>query len=347
MAENPSNNSLMNRLVTTLIISICVGLVLVPSIVAYVPVERSKWMVASSMTLLEQNDTDNATAGEKEDRQNRAKKLLDEAVAINPSISNSNDYMRVFWKLYKGQLQDMIALITKKHPADQIQAVSSLIPQLFEVKDYNGVLSLVDQVFPNIEDRDPETNNSFAYAAALLNTRLQDAEKAINAVLKHSSNFAHLDTKAWVLHRLGRDEEALVDVQKSIQEHYLYAESKFENQLMALSPSVQDFKNFITGYNECDPLANIKPDELLAKLKAIDDSSNESEKTLREKLQNATPPAAPKSLSKENVDSVKESFLILRYHRAEIIRSLGFSQIADWEWTTISKAGYKNASELE
>lgn len=350
-AENPPPSSMVNKVLVPLIIAACVCLVLIPSIVAYLPVERSKWLIASALTLLEKNDGNQDSEEVQTGRREEAQKLLKQAEEINPTISANLDYLKVYLKLYKGDLAHVGDVIYNlKDRRQQNANLLQLTEQLFRIKDYEGILKIIDKVFPNIEDREPELNNSWAYAASLAEVRLEDAEKAIDEALKHSSNYAWLDTKAWVLHKLGRNEEALIEMQKAIQDYFSATERYYQNQLLALTAQSEKLKEFRMAFLESDPLEKIKPEELLTQLRAVADNSNESVKDVREKLQKPNPPAVPTSLDKElatAAEAVKKDCTVFRYHRAEIIRGLGLVEIADWEWNAVTKAGFNDPADLE
>ncbi len=75
-------------------------------------------------------------------------------------------------------------------------------------------------------DDDPEPWNTLAYARALANQNLQqglkEVERALQMIQGHNSPdpmqlSAYLDTRAFLLYRLGRHEEALADMQRALQ----------------------------------------------------------------------------------------------------------------------------------
>src|SRR5262249_20618599 len=62
-----------------------------------------------------------------------------------------------------------------------------------------------------------ETLNTRAYARAVLNTELKEGLDDIDRALSEiPNNAAFLDTRGYVLHKLGRDEQALVDMDQAI-----------------------------------------------------------------------------------------------------------------------------------
>lgn len=81
---------------------------------------------------------------------------------------------------------------------------------------FEGAVRILTQTLPEREKRTPVQNNQLAYMRALAKIDLEEALLDVNQALVRNDNESYLDTKAWVLHQLGRDEEALPIIDKSL-----------------------------------------------------------------------------------------------------------------------------------
>ncbi len=85
-------------------------------------------------------------------------------------------------------------------------------------KKFEASAKLLQQYLPDREQRDPLANNQIAYMRALAGVDLEEALADVDKALESQQNESFLDTKAWVLHRLGRDEEALEVIDEAMKE---------------------------------------------------------------------------------------------------------------------------------
>jgi Flp pilus assembly protein TadD len=98
-----------------------------------------------------------------------------------------------------------------------------------EYGDLKGVLSTVGKVFEE-NPNDLWVINEVAIEYADQEIKLEEALKLINKALMYQpENSIFIDTKGWILYKMGREEEAKLEIEKSLalnpdckdtQEHY-------------------------------------------------------------------------------------------------------------------------------
>jgi Flp pilus assembly protein TadD len=83
--------------------------------------------------------------------------------------------------------------------------------------DMPQAVELLEQVLDEYPD-DAGANNDLGYLWADENQHLHRSERMIQlAVDAEPDNFAYRDSLGWVLHRMGRDDEALVQLKKAVE----------------------------------------------------------------------------------------------------------------------------------
>ncbi len=393
--ESPEPNPpFVNKAAVVLIILTCLAIVLVPTIVAYIPIEHSKWIIAEARNSLRKaKDKDH-------DQVKRAKELLVKAEQINPNIIRSVDYIRLYQEVYDQNFEELAALIIKLNRDYQAALLLQLSEDMIKSKNFTELIRLIDRVMPEVNNRPNEVNNVYAYVAALSDSNLEAAEKAINRVFETSVAEdipALLDTKAWVYHKQDRNDEALPLMQKAMQLNQNQFNIPLELsrwvtiQRIQLSDGaaslstaeLQELKSYFDAIQQTDPLLKIAPDNLLASLQAISninlesknssdiakdndvssaDSSDQStaeastnqdkdtaSQQYHEILGSLKKPTAPSKVSasiKADADALLNMLAVYRYHRSEIIRGVGFTEIADYEFEIIKSLGIEDPHDL-
>ncbi len=198
-----------------LIIAFFTVLIFLPAIAAYIPIEKAKWYVAAAKNAFEK-----AKQPDDEFIQ-QAKSLLAKARETDPEIVTNRDY--VFYKIAvtsKLGLEDAIDEAKDLPPDQQYFVVSQFVEILMSKDRYKEAIELIVKFYPDAPSRGPNLNNTFAYAAALANDSLDEAETAIDYALSKEQTAAYLDTKAWVLFGQQRYDEALFLMQQAIIDRY-------------------------------------------------------------------------------------------------------------------------------
>ncbi len=330
--ETPFNPSQpLNRWAVTLFVLFVLSLVIVPVIVAYSPIERARWLVAAA---------DNALENPKEQRKvsmQKAKVLLEQAKKSYPEIENSLEFARTSLfvahneelslaidsldfspesvPLTTEQLDRAMSVVTLSSPLMKAHVANVLGDVLLKMKDYDSAYQILVAGYPTQEKRDAEQRNNLAYYAALANrdleTALEDIEKAMSGKKLGTSEFPmYLDTKAWILFRAQRFEEALTAIDSSIEEY------------------AKDFKE--TPY---------KPS-----VKAIfQDLFNQNPPFTKRPIGDKFDPFEQFS---PQIRQILKLIVVTHYHRAEILEGLGRIEEADAEYTWLVDRGFHDFDQL-
>jgi hypothetical protein len=250
---------------------------------------------------------------------------------INFKTSNSTD--PEFWKLrfeivlnkknasqevYSQLYQDSLSQIAKTplaYQADFAHAVGSLLHQCHQNQ---LAVEILEKFFPPIAKRTPNENNSLAYFRSKTKKGLETALLEIDAALVKdgTSQVEFLDTKAWVLHGLNKNELALTFVQEAIRK-----------------------KNESVG----------KLDVTVAKVlqKWLFDASAEPEietapvSNKLEELKNRLPVYDPRDLN-----DLARGVAALRFHRACILDELGRTEDSEIDFAWLDSFGFQETDKL-
>ncbi len=347
MDETPVQPAFVNRTAVVLIVTICLCIVFIPSIVSYIPVERSKWLVAKAQNIL--NLSKNVDEGVKQ----QARDLLNQAEKLNPAIANSMDYMTIYASVNDDSIDYMSKLIAKLDYDMQLVALDQWIKRLFKEQNPQAVIEVIEKVLPDKDLWTPNLHNSFAYAASLANVRLEEAEAAIEEALKLEGELdAYLDTKAWVLHKLMRNEQALPIIQQAIQKDFQSWHLSLDSPLLELDKVSKSLKDYVSAVEKSDPLAKVSPEQLMAELRLLqsDDVPAEDQeriKSLKDAWKDLQVPTYHGPVDSGKILELLQSLMTLRYHRSEIIRAIGFTETADLEWKAIEAMGFSDPNQLQ
>lgn len=98
---------------------------------------------------------------------------------------------------------------------------SLIVSNLLQENDqYEQAIDVLQTLYPQLEKRSASMNNNIAYFRSLSGKDLPLALREINASLESDSSAGSMDTKAWILHGLGRDSEALKFADKGLEKVY-------------------------------------------------------------------------------------------------------------------------------
>lgn len=210
-----ANTAKSNRFVTWAIIAILVGLVVFPLVRKALPLEYAKWQLAAASNAI--------VHGEWE----KAETHLEAAEQSSTEVRTLPDYWGVYLKLVNGnpsrddstasliqELRDAIAENSQNRLAG-----NWLVELLSEQGRFSEALECVKLTLGDDGPQDAIEQNQLAYYRALANTELEEALKDIDSALRDLPDEpSFLDTKAWILYRLKRFDEALGAINQSISQ---------------------------------------------------------------------------------------------------------------------------------
>ena len=179
------------------------------------PATSARWMLAQAA-----NEFDRGNVAE-------AQKLLE--AAYNKSEDLATD--RNFWKQLErieasndsGSSSSFMTSLWDKRirqieepgvRAEVAYVISSLMSNR---KQFGDAVRILGENLPAMDQRSPTQNNQIAYMRALAGSDLDQALLEIDSALQSSENESFLDTKAWILYRMGRHQEALEAIDKSLE----------------------------------------------------------------------------------------------------------------------------------
>lgn len=209
-----NSGSFTNKLILLAAISLPVA----PVIADYFgPATSARWMLAKAA-----NEFDQGNVAE-------AQRLLEAAYAKSEDLATDKNFWKQvqrieatsesaeatrfatnLWEKRIRQIED------PKARAEVALVFSSLLSNR---KQFEEALRILADNLPPLEQRSPTQNNQIAYMKALSGTDLEQALVEINAAIEAMENDSFLDTKGWVLHRMGRNEEALEAMDKSLAKY--------------------------------------------------------------------------------------------------------------------------------
>jgi len=206
-----SSGTFVNRMILAAAIGLPVG----PVIADYFgPATTARWMLAKAA-----NEFDQGNVVE-------AQKLLEDAYKKSPDIAADRNFLRQLDRVeannessavssfYVDLWEQRIGRI--ENPAIRSEAAFAISSLLSNRKKFDDAARILNVNLPPLEERTAVQNNQMAYMRALAGKDLEQALVEIDMAIKTAENESFLDTKGWVLHRMGRNEEALVVMDKSL-----------------------------------------------------------------------------------------------------------------------------------
>ena len=206
-----SSGTFVNRMILAAAIGLPVG----PVIADYFgPATTARWMLAKAA-----NEFDQGNVVE-------AQKLLEDAYKKSPDIAADRNFLKQLDRVeannessalssfYVDLREQRIGRI--ENPAIRAEAALAISSLLSNRKKFDDAARILNLNLPPFEKRTAVQNNQMAYMRALAGKDLEQALVEIDMAIKTAENESYLDTKGWVLHRMGRNEEALVVMDKSL-----------------------------------------------------------------------------------------------------------------------------------
>ena len=206
-----SSGTFVNRMILAAAIGLPVG----PVIADYFgPATTARWMLAKAA-----NEFDQGNVVE-------AQKLLEDAYKKSPDIAADRNFLKQLDRVEANNESSAVSSVYVdlweqrigriENPAIRSEAALAISSLLSNRKKFDDAARILNLNLPPFEERTAVQNNQMAYMRALAGKDLEQALVEIDMAIKTAENESYLDTKGWVLHRMGRNEEALVVMDKSL-----------------------------------------------------------------------------------------------------------------------------------
>jgi len=345
-----SSGTFVNRMILAAAIGLPVG----PVIADYFgPATTARWMLAKAA-----NEFDQGNVVE-------AQKLLEDAYKKSPDIAADRNFLRQLDRVeanndssavssfYVDLWEQRIGRI--ENPAIRSEAAFAISSLLSNRKKFDDAARILNGNLPPIEERTAVQNNQMAYMRALAGKDLEQALVEIDMAIKTAENESFLDTKGWVLHRMGRNEEALVVMDKSLAKL---------TEAWSSNPKLERCLVRIEELQAQSAAATLPTD-------MPSDMSSDNTESANTAIENAPPePVAAEPVAAEpavssrtkgwGVDALLEEFpelsrglpetleiyATLRYHRMRICEALGKTQEVARETAWLHAFSKKELDEL-
>lgn len=285
------------------VVAFLLGIVAIPIGRAYLPSERARWLIAAAENAL-------ASATDENDTRPNAQEYLQQAKASYPEIENTVDFARISFRMNPEETDRAIRLVLSLSPDRRIHAANVLAELRLNEKDFDSAYRILVAGYPGPTSRTPVERNQMAYYAALADRDLEVALADIGSALEDSKNASFLDTKAWVLFRMGRFDDAMIAIDQAMEE--LEVELKNASFPSAIQEKIQDL-------------------------------INGSEPFVKRSLEEESDPL--KSFN-ESFAQVLRSIVVIHYHRGEILEALGKIEEADEEYSWVQNRGFHDFERL-
>ena len=337
-----------------MILAAAIGLPVGPVIADYFgPATTARWMLAKAA-----NEFDQGNVVE-------AQKLLEDAYKKSPDIAADRNFLRQLDRVeanndssavssfYVDLWEQRIGRI--ENPAIRSEAAFAISSLLSNRKKFDDAARILNVNLPPIEERTAVQNNQMAYMRALAGKDLEQALVEIDMAIKTAENESFLDTKGWVLHRMGRNEEALVVMDKSLEKL---------TEAWSSNPKLERCLVRIEELQAQSAAATLPTD-------MPSDMSSDNTESANTAIENAPPePVAAEPVAAEpavssrtkgwGVDALLEEFpelsrglpetleiyATLRYHRMRICEALGKTQEVARETAWLHAFSKKELDEL-
>jgi tetratricopeptide (TPR) repeat protein len=337
-----------------MILAAAIGLPVGPVIADYFgPATTARWMLAKAA-----NEFDQGNVVE-------AQKLLEDAYKKSPDIAADRNFLRQLDRVeannessavssfYVDLWEQRIGRI--ENPAIRSEAAFAISSLLSNRKKFDDAARILNVNLPPLEERTAVQNNQMAYMRALAGKDLEQALVEIDMAIKTAENESFLDTKGWVLHRMGRNEEALVVMDKSLEKL---------TEAWSSNPKLERCLVRIEELQAQSAAATLPTD-------MPSDMSSDNTESANTAIENAPPePVAAEPVAAEpavssrtkgwGVDALLEEFpelsrglpetleiyATLRYHRMRICEALGKTQEVARETAWLHAFSKKELDEL-
>jgi len=308
-----------NRLSPLIIISVC-ALALGPICAEFFgPGWRARWILALAANQFQNQQLD------------EAEKTLQSAAQLSAALTTDPEFwiLKLEIDLNKKNLNEDFGTIYEEvesqianSPTANRANLAYLVGGLFHQCHQNELaVEILEKYFPPISQRTANENNSIAYFRSKTKKGLEKALREIDAALVTDGNMQpeFLDTKAWVLYGLNKNELALTFIQQAIK-------------------SEEAAIGKLKGMNEKDRI------ELQKWLFAAPIAQEASTSTAKNRLEGLT-----KRLSdypSKPLEALARRIASLRFHRACILDELGLTEESELDYAWLDSFGFQETDKL-
>lgn len=299
---------------------------------------------------------------------------LRRASDLSTAIATDEDFWKLKFELVfnkeKRTQEDIAKLfeasmtLIAKLPKDQRAIVATEVAQRFHLQKLNEqAVNLMEAFYAPLSERIAGENNDIAYFRSLAKKNLDVALKEIDAALiaDGTSRKEYLDTKAWVLHGLHRDEEALRFANEAIAKLATEFRKKLPEAdqkafMTLLFPEIELQDKPAESRKEMPSTEVHASDESSASQKDGSRGGDETKSDLKADLKadaiarGASPLEVMRDLFPHinpiAIEAVAKQIASLRFHRACILDELGRYDESDLDYAWLDRFGFTNTSEI-
>lgn len=201
----------------------------------FYPSSYSKWLLASAANKYDRGEVETS------------QRLLRRSYDLWPEIARDANFWQQLGRIELSPDSPVsrdstwLSIVRKiPEPEQRANAAAEVASLMLERKMYPNALSVLKEFFPAAEQRSPRQNNLIAYTRALANQDLDDALEEVDLALRRLENESFLDTKAWILHQMERNDEALEVIDRSVEMHM-----ETLNGFSAFAPILETMKEML------------------------------------------------------------------------------------------------------
>lgn len=307
------------------------------------PAAYARWMLAKAANEYQDNHPE------------EAEKTLAKAFKASSSITGDPEFWKLRFQMVfhkKNPDPDVLSKLSeeakswfpKMDPPRRAQ-FAKLFADLFQE---NGQLHLALDVlqtgYPPIKERSSKENNELAYFRSLLDEDLEIALQEINLAMAESPNEpAFMDTKAWVLHRLNRNDAAIKFADASVKGYYESFKEVSDNK-----------KDSLEFYKMLEP----DPENLKLERSTEDTTSNASATNATQIDAKEADPLGKEAdplgkivkrfplIQRERIEFLAHIIAVVRYHRACILDELGRMDDSKIDYDWLARFGFSDFNKL-
>jgi tetratricopeptide (TPR) repeat protein len=273
----------------------------------FYPSSYSKWLLANAANQYDKGEVE------------QAQRLLRRSYDLWPEIARDANFWQQLGRIELSPESPVsndstwLSIVRKiPEPEQQANAAAEVASLMLERKMHPNALAVLKEFFPAPERRSPRQNNLIAYTRALAKQDLDEALQEIDLALRRLENESFLDTKAWILHQMERNDEALEVIDRSIEMHM-----ETLRNISAFAPVLESMEEMLHEREKNESTTGAP-------------SSSESQKTNEE---NAVGWAHQKLREKftwsTRLDVEYQIMATLRYHRLRILEALHLTNRAE------------------
>jgi len=223
---------------------------------------------------------------------------------------------------------------------EYLQAIiASFVGQLFHLHHKNDLaVEVLEKFYPPISKRDAAENNTIAYFRSLTKKGLETALVEIDAALVSdgTSREEYLDTKAWVLHGLHKDDVALPFIEEAVKKLYSHIQRYNEVRMADRLEFHAWLYSDVAKTNATESAEEVAAEKIVEKIKDKASAPNRLDE-----LKLRFPYISPVEL-----DDLARKIAALRFHRACILDELERNEESDLDYAWLDRFGFTETDKL-